>query len=213
MKEEVKEQSQSGALLDLIDASVHYYNLYSENQREDTLELHKSIVEKLSVRLQLSLPASALFSYIFFHAMRGYFPTKFEAISIINMERSKVIYAGISELVKSELVKTYKEHFRRPEVKFFIPIEVEEKIMENQVPIPKIRVSRKKAAIAISRIENCEDFIITCYEKTIGTVYFSLLDSFKYTAVIRDEIVTNGDDLDEIVSQLNSMFAEKKIIF
>jgi hypothetical protein len=123
-----------------------------------------------------------------------------------------LLVEGFSEIIKSEFVKSYKENLRKPEIRFYCPVEIEDQITRNSIPAPKVRcTAKKKPSISVSPFENHVDYQLTLNDRIIGAVYFSIIDDLSYTAVIGDTIAGHHNSLEELIRMLNAMYSEKKL--
>ena len=54
-------------------------------------------------------------------------------------------------------------------------------------------------------------FIIYLKDAEIGIIYFNLSEINNYTAVLKNNLVSEGNSLDEIENKINKMLKEKEI--
>lgn len=212
MKKESQKES-SLTLIDLVDSIVHNDSCFNETKSEQFQKLKGEYVFELSKRIHLSKPATALFSNVIYNSIRGNYLNKSEAFSILQFERTFLIKSSVNELFKAEYVKYFRESHRRPDIKLFVPDEIEEKVINNIIPKPKIKTApTRKEMIRFSPMENHLDYVVMLKSKVIGTVYYSIVDEFIYTAVIGSKIIGQHDDLGELQKMVNEYLAENKLV-
>jgi hypothetical protein len=193
-------------LCDLIDTIVTRSKAHGKNANI-SIEL-----KELSARLDLSPISALLFSSIFYSSLRGEFPTKNEIITIIPEESSRGIYLAIQELFRKEIVKSFKNHPRRPAICFYTLDEIDKKIINNEVPIfIQSRSQELKQSIKLNRIDNSKDYKIYLNDRHIGMVYHNINDDFNYSAIVSDQIVTESNSLNDIQAKLNQMSKENNL--
>lgn len=169
-------------------------------------------VNELSERLDLSFSSTILFCNIFYRSCRGDFPQKNEILQVISGESTKGIYLSIQELFKKEYVKSFRTHPRRPYLCFYTLEELDRKIINDELPsINKKNSGETILKVVIKPISNSNDFIIYLKDAEIGIIYFNLSEINNYTAVLKNNLVSEGNSLDEIENKINKMLKEKEI--
>lgn len=197
--------TKKNTLCELIDAIV----LNSGNCR--TNPNVSELVKELSTRLDLSYTSTILFSNIFWKSCRGEFPSKSEILPVIAGESTAGIYLAIQELYKKDYIKSFRTSPRRPYLCFYTMEELDRKIINNELPYFKRKLEEETISkILLKPIANSNDYQILLNDVQIGIIYFNLSELNIYTAVVNDNMVTEGNNLNEIEIEINKLLKENE---
>ena len=199
----------SKTLVELID---FIYSMLSEEITDTAKKnLFNHHVEELAFRLSISKASTIIFAFVFFHSLRGCYMTKREVVAIVFTHPTTNIYLAIQELIKNNLIKSYRNHPRRPEICFYTLDDLDKLIISNKAPVSPTKNTVVKSVISLLPFANGKDNWICLDKSKIGVVYNLTTDFGNYTAVVGDDIVFHDDTIEGIVTKLNQLLQENKL--
>lgn len=202
------EDVKSKTLIELID----FINSLSNEKSTDCTKknLYNHHIEELAFRLSINKVSAIIFAFIFFNSARGIYCTKREVVADVFSHTTTNIYLAIQELVKNNLIKSYRYHSRRPEVSFYTNDEIDKMILNNIVPFKESNRNSTEKLI-LKPFENGEDYWILINDEKIGVAYHLLSDYGSYTVMVGEYLILHYQSFDEMKEKLTTLHKEKKL--
>jgi hypothetical protein len=193
-------------LIDFIQSLAKEVNIDFANKN-----LYNHHVEELAFRLSLNRTSTIIFSFVFFHSLRGIYSTKREVVADVFSLPTTDIFLAIQELIKNNLIKSYRFHSRRPEVSFYTTEEIDKMIINDIVPTVKESNRNSTEKLILKPFENGEDYWILINDEKIGVAYHLLSDYGSYTVMVGEYLILHYHSFDEMKEKLTTLHKEKKL--